>query len=161
MRLVRVLVARGTVIAAWFNPVWVQSVEQHRDAFSDALLFVLARLHPIRMHQKTTISSDPSACRRIRVRMSRIAVPKEEVVPISDPQAEMPPSARRFVKVSALASTPVLIGALILSMFIDFWIVLLIVVALTAIIFIPLSSAIKREMQNQEAEADHGDSPKR
>lgn len=61
---------------------------------------------------------------------------------------------------SALASTPVLIGALILSMFIDFWIVLLIVVALTAIIFIPLSSAIKKEMRNQEAEADHGDSPK-
>lgn len=56
---VGVLVSRGTNMAAGFNPVRVQLVEQHRDAINDAFLFVLAQLRPIRMHQNTTVSSDP------------------------------------------------------------------------------------------------------
>jgi hypothetical protein len=36
-------------------------VEQNGDAINNAVLFVLAKLHPIRMHQNTTVSSDPSA----------------------------------------------------------------------------------------------------
>lgn len=58
--LAHILVPRGAVMATGFNPVWIQLVEQNRNAINNAVLFVLAELHPIRMHQNTTVSSDPS-----------------------------------------------------------------------------------------------------
>lgn len=56
MCLAYVLVPRGSNMAAGFNPVRVQLVVQHRDAINDAFLFVIAQLHPIRMHQNTTVT---------------------------------------------------------------------------------------------------------
>lgn len=52
---------------------------------------------------------------------------------------------KRLLKVTSIAATPVVIGALILRSFLDLWIVTLIVAAVAALLFIPLGLAAAQE----------------
>jgi hypothetical protein len=61
----------------------------------------------------------------------------------------VPPKMRRLLKVTGIAATPVVVGALILRSFVDLWIVVLVVAAIAALLFVPLGLAAaqeKREM---------------
>jgi hypothetical protein len=60
---------------------------------------------------------------------------------MSDRYAGMPPRLKRFVKTSIILPTPVLVGALLLSNYIEFWVLFLIVCTIAAAVFIPLGRA--------------------
>ncbi|ABK01855.1 hypothetical protein Arth_0455 [Arthrobacter sp. FB24] len=64
---------------------------------------------------------------------------------MEDRYAGIPPKMKRLLKVTSIAATPVVIGALILRSFLDLWIVTLIVAAVAALLFIPLGLAAAQE----------------
>lgn len=69
--------------------------------------------------------------------------------------AGLPPKMKRLLTVTSIAATPVVIGALVLRSFLDLWIVVLIVAAIAALLFIPLGLAAaqeKREMRQSRTD---------
>jgi hypothetical protein len=53
----------------------------------------------------------------------------------------------RKIKVTGIAATPVVVGALILRSFVDLWIVVLVVAAMAALLFVPLGPAAGKEKE--------------
>jgi hypothetical protein len=64
---------------------------------------------------------------------------------VEDNYSGIPPKMKRLLKVTSIAATPVIIGALVLRSFLDLWTVILIVAAFAALLFIPLGLAAAQE----------------
>ncbi len=76
---------------------------------------------------------------------------------MSDRYAGMGPKTKRFVKASVILPTPVIVGGILLSNYLGFWPVLLIVMTIAAAVFVPLGFAARREGREiAEPESEQG-----
>ena len=61
---------------------------------------------------------------------------------------------KRLIRVTSIAATPVVVVALVLRNFLDQWIVILIVAAIAALLFIPLGLAAAKEKRELRRSSD-------
>lgn len=80
---------------------------------------------------------------------------RDKGITVSDRYAGMPPKKKRFVKAFVILPTPVIVGALLLSSFIEPRVVFLIVSAIAAVVFVPLARAAAKE-ERDTAERESG-----
>jgi cadmium resistance protein CadD (predicted permease) len=80
-------------------------------------------------------------------------------VPMDDAYAGVPPRTKRHLKIAGLASIAVAVGGPILGMYVDFWVVVLIVSVTAAAVFIPMVVVMVREKRElaSKAETSHPD----
>jgi hypothetical protein len=87
--------------------------------------------------------------------MFSVSFLQDKGITVSDRYAGMPPKKKRFVKAFVILPTPVIVGALVLSNYIEPWVVFLIVGAIAAVVFVPLARAAAKE-ERDIAERESG-----
>jgi hypothetical protein len=78
---------------------------------------------------------------------------------MEDRYTGVPPKMKRLLKVTGIAATPVVVGALILRSFVDLWIVVLVVAAIAALLFVPLGLAAAKEQREMKQAAANNRRP--